>query len=241
MPRSSTRDRSSSYGEPPRTTTGVGRGCQPWPSGGPAALARLEHRVDSVGATTANGNVEVVVATRVAPPVLAWCARCTYRYVFDAAGRLSIVVEGAPEGMAPRLFRPGRAGYGACTSFPRGLLVRPGASRNLSGLRSRRGASAVTTLALEQMETPYVVPQENGHRSQIRWCQLSDCHQGLLVTGTPLFGFSIHRWSTSPPWPLPVIATSWWLNLALGSTSTIASKAWDRPPAAWSLPRSLTC
>ena len=161
-----------------------------------AGLHRLEHRVDSVGARTANGSVEVVVATRVAPPVLAWCARCTYRYVFDAAGRLSIVVEGAPEGAAPACFA--RVGL-AMALVPRfqevswyGLGPHETYPDSISAGRLGRYRAS-----LEQMETPYVVPQENGHRSQTRWCQLSDGHQGLLVTGAPLFGFSTHRWSTS--------------------------------------------
>jgi beta-galactosidase len=49
---------------------------------------------------------------------------------------------------------------------------------------------------VEQLETPYVVPQENGQRSDVRWCQVSDGYRGLLVAGAPLFGFSAHRWST---------------------------------------------
>ena len=161
-----------------------------------AGLQRLEHRVDRVGARTVNGSVEVVVATRVAPPVLAWCVRCTYRYLFDAAGRLRIAVQGVPEGEAPACFA--RVGL-AMALVPRfqevswyGLGPHETYPDSVSAGRLGRYRASV-----EQMETPYVVPQENGHRSQIRWCQLSDGHQGLLVTGAPLFGFSTHRWSTS--------------------------------------------
>ena len=51
--------------------------------------------------------------------------------------------------------------------------------------------------SLDEMETPYVVPQENGHRSGARWCRISDGHKGLLCVGEPVFGFSAHRWSTA--------------------------------------------
>ena len=71
-------------------------------------LHRLQHRVCAVAARSTDGHVEVAVTTRVAPAVLAWCVRCTYRYIFDAAGRLAIVVEGEVEGDAPSTF--GRVG-----------------------------------------------------------------------------------------------------------------------------------
>jgi len=47
------------------------------------------------------------------------------------------------------------------------------------------------------LETPYVVPQENGQRSEVRWCQLSDGHRSVVIVGDQLFGFSAHRWSTA--------------------------------------------
>src|SRR5208282_5067672 len=51
--------------------------------------------------------------------------------------------------------------------------------------------------SVEELVTPYVMPQENGHRSQVRWCQITDGYRGLLVAGSPLFGFSAHAWSTA--------------------------------------------
>ena len=71
-------------------------------------LHRLQHRVCAVAARSTDGHVEVAVTTRVAPAVLAWCVRCTYRYIFDAAGRLAILVDGEVEGDAPSTF--GRVG-----------------------------------------------------------------------------------------------------------------------------------
>ncbi len=50
---------------------------------------------------------------------------------------------------------------------------------------------------VEELGTPYVVPQENGHRSEVRWCRISDGYRGVLAVGAPLFGFSAHRWSTA--------------------------------------------
>jgi beta-galactosidase/beta-glucuronidase len=158
-------------------------------------LHRLQHRVCAVGARRVDGHVEVVVTTRVAPAALAWAVRCTYRYVFDSMGRLAIAVDGDLEGDAPSTFgRVGLAmalvptlsevawyGHGPHETYPDSMEA---------GRLGRYWAS------VEDLETPYVVPQENGHRSEARWCQFSDGHRGLLAVGAPHFGFSAHRWST---------------------------------------------
>jgi beta-galactosidase/beta-glucuronidase len=160
-----------------------------------AGLHHLRHRLDEVESRSGDGGAEIVVTTRVAPPSLAWCVRCTYRYVFDGEGRLAISVEGSPEGEAPATFaRTGLVtalvpslrevawyGLGPHETYP---------DSKTAGRLGRYGAS------VEELETPYVMPQENGHRSDVRWCQVSDGHRGILVTGAPLFGFSAHPWST---------------------------------------------
>ena len=159
-----------------------------------AGLHRLEQRVDRLEVD--EGAARVTIETRVAPPSLAWGVRCTYSYHFDAGGRCALVVEGRPEGEAPATFaRIGLAmalvpafnevawyGLGPHETYPDSMCA---------GRVGRYRAS------VDEMETPYVVPQENGHRSETRWCQLSDGQRGLLVVGAPRFGFSVHRWSTA--------------------------------------------
>lgn len=45
---------------------------------------------------------------------------------------------------------------------------------------------------VEELFTPYIMPQENGHRCHVRWLKLrSDCGPGLYVRGEPQFGFNI--------------------------------------------------
>jgi beta-galactosidase len=41
---------------------------------------------------------------------------------------------------------------------------------------------------------PYIVPQENGNRSETRWLEVSDGQNGFLVTGEQHFEFSAHRY-----------------------------------------------
>jgi evolved beta-galactosidase subunit alpha len=160
-----------------------------------AGLHHLQHRVEGVESRSSDGGAEVVVTTRVAPPSLAWSVRCTYRYVFDGLGRLAISVEGRPEGDGPATF----ARTGLVTALVPSLRevawygLGPHETYPDSKTAGRLGRYRAS---LAELETPYVVPQENGHRSDVRWCQVSDGHRGILVTGAPLFGFSAHAWST---------------------------------------------
>jgi beta-galactosidase len=51
---------------------------------------------------------------------------------------------------------------------------------------------------VDEMQTPYVYPQENGRRADVRWVQVSDCAgRGLRITADPVCGFTIRRWSTA--------------------------------------------
>ncbi|MBN1556600.1 MAG: DUF4981 domain-containing protein, partial [Lentisphaerae bacterium] len=50
------------------------------------------------------------------------------------------------------------------------------------------------SMPVDRLYTPYVVPQENGNRSAVRWVTLQDTQgRGLHVSGSPQFNFSAHR------------------------------------------------
>jgi beta-galactosidase len=47
-----------------------------------------------------------------------------------------------------------------------------------------------------QLQTPYVMPQENGNRSDVRWATFLDASgAGLRVEGEPFFDFTARPWS----------------------------------------------
>ena len=159
-----------------------------------AGLHRLEQRVERL--EVAESEARVVLETRLAPAGQAWGVRCTYSYCFDADGRLALVVEGRPEGEAPATFARVGLAMALAQTFNEvswyGLGPHETYPDSMSAGRVGRYCAPV-----DELETPYVVPQENGHRSETRWCQLSDGRRGLLVAGAPRFGFSVHRWSTA--------------------------------------------
>jgi beta-galactosidase len=55
------------------------------------------------------------------------------------------------------------------------------------------------TASIEGLQTPYVMPQENGHRADVRWLELTGAPgstPGLRVEGAPTTGFTARRWTT---------------------------------------------
>jgi beta-galactosidase len=53
------------------------------------------------------------------------------------------------------------------------------------------------TATVDELQTPYVFPQENGNRSAVRWAEFRDrAGRGLRVTGWPTFELTARRWTT---------------------------------------------
>ncbi|MFG1705747.1 glycoside hydrolase family 2 TIM barrel-domain containing protein [Nonomuraea sp. M3C6] len=146
-------------------------------------LHRLTHRVDAVELGDA-----LTVRTRVAPAATDLGMRATYRWTFD--GGLRLVVDIEPEGdwrdPIPRL--------GLTMSLP--LVVDrvtwfglgPGEAYPDTGLAARVGRWSAT---IEELQTPYVYPQENGHRAEVRWASFG----AFKVSGEPVFGMTARPWS----------------------------------------------
>jgi beta-galactosidase len=156
-----------------------------------AGLHRLQHRVASVAA----GADELVVRTRVAPPALGFGMRADYRWTSDGE-RLRLRLDVAPEGDWPctlprlglRMAVPGT--LGAAAWYGGG----PGEAYADSRQAARVGRHART---VDELQTPYVYPQENGNRADARWLELTDpSGAGLRVEGDPLFDFTARRWTT---------------------------------------------
>ncbi|NIK57734.1 glycoside hydrolase family 2 TIM barrel-domain containing protein [Kribbella shirazensis] len=164
-----------------------------------AGLDRLLHRVDTVDVV----DDELVVRTRVAPEGLGVGVRTTYRWSADEdVLRLTVDVE--PEGEWG-----GTAVTPRCGSWPR-VGVRMTLPQAMEKVRwygggpgeayadSREAARVgLYTRTVDDLQTPYVVPQENGARVDVRWAELTDAEgNGVRVTGAPHFQLTARRWTT---------------------------------------------
>ncbi|WP_229835286.1 glycoside hydrolase family 2 TIM barrel-domain containing protein, partial [Dactylosporangium sucinum] len=155
-----------------------------------AGLHRLTSRVDEVSA----GPAALTVRTRVAAAAstAGLHVRYTWSCVDDESVRL--VVDVSPDGpwdvplpmLGLVLALPGA--LSEVTWFGRG----PGEAYPDTGLATRVGRFSASVAG---MQTPYVFPQENGRRAEVRWATLTSTGgAGLRVAGAVPFGLTVRPW-----------------------------------------------
>jgi beta-galactosidase len=50
---------------------------------------------------------------------------------------------------------------------------------------------------VEELQTPYLMPQENGSRADVRWAELTDADgRGLRIEGRPHFALTVRPWTS---------------------------------------------
>ncbi|SED85766.1 beta-galactosidase [Streptomyces misionensis] len=148
-------------------------------------LHRMRHRLDAVEI----GEGALTVRTRVAPAGRELGLSTVYRWTSDG-DRLRLTVGVVPEGdwtvPLPRLgIRFGLHTADRVRWFGGG----PG-----EAYPDTRTAAVVGRWqsTVDGMQTPYVRPQENGARIDVRWAELG----GLRIEGDPLFFLTARRWTT---------------------------------------------
>ncbi|MEU9345837.1 glycoside hydrolase family 2 TIM barrel-domain containing protein [Streptomyces sp. NPDC048278] len=148
-------------------------------------LHRMRHRLDAVEQT---GDA-LTVRTRVAPAAWEFGLGTVYRWTTDGS-RLRLTVSVTPDGdwtvPLPRLgIRLGLTAADRVRWFGGG----PG-----EAYPDTRSASVVGRWesTVDGLQTPYLRPQENGARADVRWAELG----GLRIEGDPEFWFTARRWTT---------------------------------------------
>ncbi len=197
-------------------------------------LHRLQHRVIDVQTNPE----ELVVRTRAAAAQQQIGLLATYRWT-GAEDAVALRVEVTPEGAwpapLPRL--------GVRMSVPASLETAewygggPGEAYRDSRQAARIGRYQAT---VDELQTRYVFPQENGNRVDVRWLALTDATgTGLSVRGAPSFDFTARRWTTEQ---LDAARHTWdlrpgpqiHLNLDVGHTGLgSASCGPTLPPEHW--------
>lgn len=160
-------------------------------------LHRLQHRVDAVEMKGQDKRaVQITAKVRVAPPVLSRGFDCDYLYTVFGNGDVLIETHGVPVGIATK-------------HIPRiGLTM--GLSKALENVQwfgrgpgeqyadtCQAGRLGVWQARVDELFTPYVYPQENGNRMDVRWVALGNGRgDGLMAIGLPTMNFSAH-WYTA--------------------------------------------
>ncbi len=156
-----------------------------------AGLHRVQHRIVSSGVV--DGAWEVI--TRTAPPALQWGLVTTWRWTTVEDGvllDLKVVPEGQFPDTLPRL--------GVTFELPKVDQVEWFGAGPNEAYDDTRAAAAVGkySATVDQLQTPYVRPQENGHRIDTRWVALTGSTGSLRIEAAPdLFGLTVRNWTTA--------------------------------------------
>lgn len=173
-----------------------GASWQPDPRYGPLwrelGLHRMQHRLDAVELL----DDALVVRTRVAPAAREVGLTTAYRWTSDGT-RLRLTVSVVPEGdwkvPLPRLgIRLGLPGAASGDGGPVPVRWFGGGPGEAYPDTATASAIGLWHSDVDALQTPYVRPQENGARADVRWAEVG----GLRVEGEPPFWFTARRWTT---------------------------------------------
>ncbi|MEN6357785.1 MAG: glycoside hydrolase family 2 TIM barrel-domain containing protein [Armatimonadota bacterium] len=162
-----------------------------------AGLHRLQHRTDSVEVSRPKSDtVKIHAIVRIAPPIYDRAFECEYIYTIYGDGEIVIDVHGIPTGDWPE-------------TLPRiGLqMTVPNDMDQVSWFGRGPGECYVDTkqagriglhsMNVDDLYTPYIFPQENGNRTDVKWVTLKNSlGASLTAIGTPALDFSAHRFTT---------------------------------------------
>ncbi|CAL9623203.1 Beta-galactosidase [Streptomyces sp. enrichment culture] len=149
-------------------------------------LHRMRHRLEAV---RTDGDA-LTVRTRVAPAGREVGLRTAYRWTSDGTHvrlTVSVVPEGDWRVPLPRLgIRFGLEGSPGDAVFWFG-----GGGEAYPDTRAA-SKDLLWDASVEDLQTPYVRPQENGARADVRWAEVG----GLRIDGDPEFWFTARPWTT---------------------------------------------
>lgn len=160
-----------------------------------AGLDRLRHQVKEVKVRQVQPQVvQVHIRTYVAAPGHAAGFESEYHYTLYGSGDVVLEHTVSPQGELPPLPRVGlqmrlRGDYDRFTWYGRG----PHETYPDRKLGARIG---VYHSPVEEQYVPYLMPQENGNKTEVRWVALANEEGlGLLAVGKPTLNVSAHHFT----------------------------------------------
>ena len=158
-----------------------------------AGLNRVHHRVNSVAV---EGD-SFVVRTFMAPAVTGRGFDVTYRWtgLKDESVKLDVDVDPHGDWEDMTLPRMGiRLGLPKHLQSVKWLGLGPGEAYPDTRLAAKMG---LYDMSIDDMQTPYVFPQENGSRADVRWAEIKGQNgDGLRIKGSPTFALAVRRWTS---------------------------------------------
>jgi len=160
-----------------------------------AGLDRLMHRVERVAVAAASSHAaQVEVDSVLACYSLRPAFTCRYRYTIHGSGDLIIETHVVPAEGLPSLPRLGLE-MRLPREFDRFTWYGRGPHESYPD-RKESARVGIYSGSVQDQYVPYIMPQENGNKSDVRWTTLTDPRgMGLLVVGMPVISVSAHHYT----------------------------------------------
>ncbi|OJF92778.1 hypothetical protein AX762_09650 [Alkalibacterium sp. 20] len=155
----------------------------------------FQERIEDVKVYPEGSSVAIEVKSTLAPPVLSWGFRSKVTYTVKPNGVIDIDVKGEKFGIGPvTLPKIGlRMNVSKWLEHVTWYGNGPGESYPDIQFATRKD---VWDMKSDELETPYIMPQENGNRSDVDWVSFTHSDgTGLIVKGKAL-NFSLRAYST---------------------------------------------
>jgi beta-galactosidase/beta-glucuronidase len=164
-----------------------------------AGLDRLQHRVSRFEIRDSKEQAvpatEVEIESVLAPYSLAPAFSCTYRYTIYGSGDVVIETSVTPRRELPPLPRIGLQ-MRLPGAFDRFAWYGRGPHESYAD-RKESARVGLYRGTVQDQYVPYIYPQENGNKTDVRWAAVADIRgMGLLAVGMPLLNVSAHHYTT---------------------------------------------
>ena len=161
-------------------------------------LHKMQQVTEDFSWNTKESSVEVTHEVHIAPPSQGWGIKAKYIYEVFGDGQIKLKVEGRTVGteynMPEMLPRIGlelalNREFDRVTWYGRG----PGESYSDSKAAGKIG---VYRKKVEEMHTPYIYPQENGNRTDVKWMAITNVRElGIIASAKDSMEFTIHDYT----------------------------------------------
>ena len=130
-------------------------------------------RYCSIDQDPTTSTVTIKTHTFLAPPILAWGFNVYTTYTISPSGSLSVQLKICPTGAYPSILPRMGLNIRLAKRLDTATWLGLGPGESYPDKKSSQ-ALGIYTLPIEDLQTPYEVPQENGNRVQTRWVELRD-------------------------------------------------------------------